>query len=44
MHAVRTLSDRVVVMNAGSKIVEGTPEEVLSHPEVVQAYLGDDDA
>ncbi|HLC43158.1 MAG TPA: ABC transporter ATP-binding protein [Methylomirabilota bacterium] len=44
MHAVRTLSDRVVVMNAGSKIVEGTPEEVLTHPEVIQAYLGDDDA
>jgi len=44
MRAVRALSDRVVVMNAGSKIVEGTPDEVLSHPEVIQAYLGDDDA
>jgi len=42
MHAVRKLSDRIVVMNAGVKVIEGGPEEVLSHPEVVRVYLGGD--
>lgn len=42
MDAIRSLCDRCVVMNSGSKIAEGTPEAVLSHPEVVRAYLGDD--
>jgi branched-chain amino acid transport system ATP-binding protein len=31
-------------MNAGAKIAEGPPEAVLREPEVVRAYLGDDDA
>ncbi len=44
MDAIHALCDRCVVMNAGSKIAEGTPAEVLSHPEVVRAYLGDADA
>jgi ABC-type branched-subunit amino acid transport system ATPase component len=35
------LSDRVVVLNSGRKIVEGTPREVISNPLVIQAYLGD---
>jgi ABC-type branched-subunit amino acid transport system ATPase component len=30
-------------MNAGEKIAEGTPAEVLSNPRVMQVYLGDDD-
>lgn len=44
MEAIRALCDHVVVMNAGEKIAEGTPESVLSHPEVMHAYLGADDA
>jgi branched-chain amino acid transport system ATP-binding protein len=44
MEAIRALCDRCVVLNAGEKIAEGTPEAVLSHPEVMHAYLGADDA
>jgi branched-chain amino acid transport system ATP-binding protein len=44
MEAIRALCDRVVVMNAGEKIAEGTPEAVLSDAEVMHAYLGVDDA
>jgi ABC-type branched-subunit amino acid transport system ATPase component len=42
MSAVRAIADRVVVLHAGRKILEGEPEEVLSHPEVVATYLGQD--
>jgi branched-chain amino acid transport system ATP-binding protein len=44
MDAVRSLCDRCVVMNAGRKIADETPTAALSDPEVVRAYLGDDDA
>jgi len=43
MTAVRALCSRVVVMNAGSKIAEGPPDDVLRNAEVVRAYLGDDE-
>ncbi|HEY6041744.1 MAG TPA: ABC transporter ATP-binding protein [Anaerolineae bacterium] len=41
MHAVMNLSDRVIVLVFGAKIAEGTPEQVSTHPQVVEAYLGD---
>ncbi|MBV6637449.1 MAG: ABC transporter ATP-binding protein [Mameliella sp.] len=43
MDAIRSLCDRCVVMSSGTRIAEGTPEEVLSDPEVIRAYLGDDE-
>ena len=42
MSAIRALCGHVVVMNAGRRIAEGTPEEALSDPAVVAAYLSDD--
>ena len=44
MDAIRALCGHCVVMNAGSVIARGGPDEVLSDPKVVAAYLGGDDA
>jgi branched-chain amino acid transport system ATP-binding protein len=44
MTAVRALCHRVMVMNAGSQIAEGRPEDVLRNAEVIRAYLGDENA
>jgi len=41
MRFLLPLAHRVVVLNFGAKIAEGTPEQVRSHPAVVDAYLGD---
>jgi ABC-type hemin transport system ATPase subunit len=40
MGLVMSLSDHIVALNFGSKIAEGTPAQVRSHPALVQAYLG----
>ncbi len=41
MKAIMRISDRIVVLNSGEKLAEGSPEEVVNNPEVVKAYLGD---
>lgn len=40
MDFVRSVADHVIVMAEGRVLLEGTPEEVLKHPEVIEAYLG----
>ena len=40
MHVVEGISDRVVALDHGVKIVEGTFEKVATDPRVVEAYLG----
>ncbi len=42
MHVVEGISDRVVALDHGVKITEGTFEQVATHPAVVEAYLGRD--
>ncbi|MFI5429804.1 hypothetical protein [Aeromicrobium sp. UC242_57] len=37
------LCDRMIAMNLGRVIAEGTPDEVREHPEVVRSYLGTDE-
>ena len=38
--AIKSLSDRLIVLHHGDKIADGSPGEVLSNSEVVEAYLG----
>ena len=42
MRVVMTVCDRVVVLDHGEKIGEGSPAEIKRAPAVIKAYLGDD--
>jgi len=42
MRLVKEISDRVLALNFGVVLTQGDPKGVLGHPEVMQAYLGDE--
>lgn len=43
MSVVMNVTDNIIVINFGKKIAEGNPEHIRSNPQVIEAYLGQDD-
>ena len=42
MQAIMGISDRIIVLDYGRKLAEGTPQEVANNPEVIKVYLGEE--